>query len=383
MFFNMQIVITITMMVVIGAIIGGVTNALAIRMLFRPYNTLYIGKWKVPFTPGLIPKRRDELAEQMGKIVVNHLLTPESIQRKFLNDDFQKEMTAVVQKEIDHFLHSEATVEELLEKIGIKDVRDRSEARLNELVEEKYENIMETYRNKPLKAVIPEQLVEKVNGKIPEISSFILQKGINYFASIEGKMRIQRMADDFLKERSGVLGGMLQMFMGNIDISDKIQPEIIKFLKNEGTAEIITTLLKTEWDKVLEWKTVRIEEQMKKEEIVSFLKGSVQKIVKLEKIFSTPISELSAPYQSEIAEAFVPNGIQVFGNWLSARIDQLLERLRLQEVVRDQVASFSLERLEEMVLSISKRELKMITFLGALLGGIIGLFQGFLALLMN
>lgn len=379
----MQIVITITMMVVIGAIIGGVTNALAIRMLFRPYNTLYIGKWKVPFTPGLIPKRRDELAEQMGKIVVNHLLTPESIQRKFLNDDFQKEMTAVVQKEIDHFLHSEATVEELLEKIGIKDVRDRSEARLNELVEEKYENIMETYRNKPLKAVIPEQLVEKVNGKIPEISSFILQKGINYFASIEGKMRIQRMADDFLKERSGVLGGMLQMFMGNIDISDKIQPEIIKFLKNEGTAEIITTLLKTEWDKVLEWKTVRIEEQMKKEEIVSFLKGSVQKIVKLEKIFSTPISELSAPYQSEIAEAFVPNGIQVFGNWLSARIDQLLERLRLQEVVRDQVASFSLERLEEMVLSISKRELKMITFLGALLGGIIGLFQGFLALLMN
>jgi len=383
LFFNMQIVITITMMVVIGAIIGGVTNALAIRMLFRPYNTLYIGKWKVPFTPGLIPKRRDELAEQMGKIVVNHLLTPESIQRKFLNDDFQKEMTAVVQKEIDHFLHSEATVEELLEKIGIKDVRDRSEARLNELVEEKYENIMETYRNKPLKAVIPEQLVEKVNGKIPEISSFILQKGINYFASIEGKMRIQRMADDFLKERSGVLGGMLQMFMGNIDISDKIQPEIIKFLKNEGTAEIITTLLKTEWDKVLEWKTVRIEEQMKKEEIVSFLKGSVQKIVKLEKIFSTPISELSAPYQSEIAEAFVPNGIQVFGNWLSARIDQLLERLRLQEVVRDQVASFSLERLEEMVLSISKRELKMITFLGALLGGIIGLFQGFLALLMN
>jgi len=383
LFFNMQIVITITMMVVIGAIIGGVTNALAIRMLFRPYNTLYIGKWKVPFTPGLIPKRRDELAEQMGKIVVNHLLTPESIQRKFLNDDFQKEMTAVVQKEIDHFLHSEATVEELLEKIGIKDVRDRSEARLNELVEEKYENIMETYRNKPLKAVIPEQLVEKVNGKIPEISSFILQKGINYFASIEGKMRIQRMADDFLKERSGVLGGMLQMFMGNIDISDKIQPEIIKFLKNEGTAEIITTLLKTEWDKVLEWKTVRIEEQMKKEEIVSFLKGSVQKIVKLEKIFSRPISELSAPYQSEIAEAFVPNGIQVFGNWLSARIDQLLERLRLQEVVRDQVASFSLERLEEMVLSISKRELKMITFLGALLGGIIGLFQGFLALLMN
>ncbi|SIC32620.1 Protein of uncharacterised function (DUF445) [Mycobacteroides abscessus subsp. abscessus] len=39
-----------------------------------------------------------------------------------------------------------------------------------------------------------------------------------------------------------------------------------------------------------------------------------------------------------------------------------------------------MERLEEMVLSISRRELKMITYLGALLGGIIGLLQGFLVL---
>jgi uncharacterized membrane protein YheB (UPF0754 family) len=33
-----------------------------------------------------------------------------------------------------------------------------------------------------------------------------------------------------------------------------------------------------------------------------------------------------------------------------------------------------------MVLSVSKKELKMITYLGALLGGLIGLFQGIFVL---
>lgn len=44
----------------LGAIIGGFTNHLAIKMLFRPHRPIYIGKFQVPFTPGLIPKRRDE-----------------------------------------------------------------------------------------------------------------------------------------------------------------------------------------------------------------------------------------------------------------------------------------------------------------------------------
>ena len=52
----------------LGAIIGGFTNHLAIKMLFRPHRPIYIGKFQVPFTPGLIPKRRDELAVQLGKM---------------------------------------------------------------------------------------------------------------------------------------------------------------------------------------------------------------------------------------------------------------------------------------------------------------------------
>lgn len=43
-------------MAIIGVAIGGVTNHLAIKMLFRPYKAIYIKNWRVPFTPALSRK---------------------------------------------------------------------------------------------------------------------------------------------------------------------------------------------------------------------------------------------------------------------------------------------------------------------------------------
>ena len=62
-------------MVVIGAIIGGITNIIAIRMLFHPYRPHYFLKIRIPFTPGLIPKRRGEIATKIGQVIEEHLLT--------------------------------------------------------------------------------------------------------------------------------------------------------------------------------------------------------------------------------------------------------------------------------------------------------------------
>ncbi|PWW27840.1 uncharacterized membrane protein YheB (UPF0754 family) [Cytobacillus oceanisediminis] len=379
----MQIAITILIMILIGALIGGFTNSLAIKMLFRPYKPIYIKNWRVPFTPGLIPKRRDELASQMGKMVTDHLLTPESIQRKFLNEGFQKDMTGLVQKELENLLNTEKTAAELLTVLGIDDAQHKAEDKLNRFVEEKYETLMVKYRSKPLREVISPEIIQKVDAKLPVISSYILEKGVDYFSSIEGKMRIQRMADDFVRERSGMLSNMLQMFMGNINLADKIQPEIVRFLKNEGTADLITTILKKEWNKVLDWEAERIEEQFEKEKLVNMIKGFIQKVVKLDGIFQTPLSRLTVSYRTKVIEEIAPKSVELLGSWLSRRIDVLMERLHLAEIVRQQVETFSVERLEEMVLSITRSELKMITYLGALLGGVIGLFQGILVIFIN
>ncbi|UII56857.1 DUF445 family protein [Cytobacillus spongiae] len=378
----MKIALTIIIMMGIGALIGGFTNSLAIKMLFRPYKAIYIGKWKMPFTPGLIPKRREELAEQLGRMVVDHLLTPESVQKKFLNESFQLEMTKLVQSELERFFSKDQTPLELLEKFGVVDGQAKLEVKVDDMLEDKYIYLMEKYKNEPVKELMTPELLEKVESKIPLISSYILQKGTDYFDSTEGELRIQRMVDDFVKERSGMLGNMLQMFLGNVNLTDKIRPEIIKFLKSEGTHDLVTTLLHKEWNKVLLWEASKLEAQVGRQSILVMIKDYSKRILKLDKGLNTPISQISLPIRETVVEKISPNAVMLLGSWLGERVHVLMERLHLADIVREQVESFSVERLEEMVLSITKSELKMITYLGALLGGMIGLAQGILVLFL-
>ena len=63
----------------IGAAIGTITNGIAIKMLFRPWNPVYIGKFKLPFTPGLIPKEKPRIAASIAKVIGNNLLDDDTI----------------------------------------------------------------------------------------------------------------------------------------------------------------------------------------------------------------------------------------------------------------------------------------------------------------
>ncbi|HBB32762.1 MAG TPA: DUF445 domain-containing protein [Cyanobacteria bacterium UBA8803] len=64
-----------------GGIIGYFTNDLAIKMLFRPYKALYIGRRRIPFTPGLIPHNQERLAQRISDTIMGSLLTPMELQR--------------------------------------------------------------------------------------------------------------------------------------------------------------------------------------------------------------------------------------------------------------------------------------------------------------
>jgi uncharacterized membrane protein YheB (UPF0754 family) len=74
---------------VIGAIIGYFTNWLAVKMLFHPYYPVKIGKATLPFTPGIIPKRRGELAKAVGKAVGETLFTGDDLKVALSGDDMR------------------------------------------------------------------------------------------------------------------------------------------------------------------------------------------------------------------------------------------------------------------------------------------------------
>ncbi|MBW1636740.1 MAG: DUF445 family protein [Deltaproteobacteria bacterium] len=85
---------------VIGAVIGYVTNRVAIRMLFRPLKTWRVGGVRVPMTPGVIPAKREDLAENMGEVVGDHLLTGREISDGLQQDNFQKQLLLLIEEKI-------------------------------------------------------------------------------------------------------------------------------------------------------------------------------------------------------------------------------------------------------------------------------------------
>ena len=50
----------------IGAVIGYVTNWIAVKMLFRPRKEIRVFGKRLPFTPGVIPRGQGRLARAVG-----------------------------------------------------------------------------------------------------------------------------------------------------------------------------------------------------------------------------------------------------------------------------------------------------------------------------
>ena len=65
--------------VLVGAVSGGITNAVAIWMLFHPYEPR---RFLFLTLHGAIPKNKERLAKSIGKTVGERLLTPEDLERQ-------------------------------------------------------------------------------------------------------------------------------------------------------------------------------------------------------------------------------------------------------------------------------------------------------------
>lgn len=78
---------------IVGAVIGIFTNYIAVKMLFRPYREKHIGKFHVPFTPGIIPRRQPALAAALGRMVSEKLVREEDLKHALLSDELTHTVT--------------------------------------------------------------------------------------------------------------------------------------------------------------------------------------------------------------------------------------------------------------------------------------------------
>lgn len=190
------------------------------------------------------------------------------------------------------------------------------------------------------------------------------------------------MIDDFFASR-GTLLNLVGMFLGNVSVVDRVQPEVIKFLGQDGTKQLLTDVLQKEWEKLKGRNVKELETFVEKEMIVSSVLSAVKVEETVSKFLNQSVQQVCEPVRETIIEKVVPSAVTKGLKWGTENVESILSNLHLAEIVQQEVSTFSTERLEDLVLSITKNELKMITYLGALLGGMIGLMQGVLLLFLR
>ena len=78
----------------LGAIIGYVTNRIAIKMLFRPLTPKRVLGVRVPLTPGVIPRNRFDLARTIARMVSEQLLSPKALREQLDSPEFRDSLKA-------------------------------------------------------------------------------------------------------------------------------------------------------------------------------------------------------------------------------------------------------------------------------------------------
>lgn len=185
------------MIPIIGAIIGYATNWIAVKMLFHPRKAIYLGSWKLPFTPGVIPKGQSRLAAAVGKMVETQLLTKEVLYEQLTSDKVEEQMKNTCQNLLRQWETSEVTVKEAaLQYIPEGNYQNAVmdlESNLSDLIYEKTVDL-------DLGQIIADQGIEAVKEKLAD-SFLAMMLTDSVLEPIAGHIR--ERINDFIRENAG------------------------------------------------------------------------------------------------------------------------------------------------------------------------------------
>ena len=194
-----HLILQFLMMVAVGTLIGWFTNYLAIKLLFRPYKEMNFFFFKIQ---GLIPKRRDEISENIADVVEKELISVDDIENKLKEVEFDDGMIEkVLDKLVEEKLKKSILEKNPLLKMIINDsmVDKIKKYFKNMILENKDEILSEMIKFGKEKIDFKEIILEKMkNFSLEEIEKIILSISKNELKHIE--------------IIGGVLGGLIAVF---------------------------------------------------------------------------------------------------------------------------------------------------------------------------
>lgn len=281
-----------------GAVIGYITNCLAIKMLFRPRKAYYLGKLHIPFTPGLIPKEKSRLAASIGKTVAKELLNPETLSSALLSDEMTQKFADGLNR---------------IYTAGTENTATLLDIATNTFGDENVVGAM---------------------GRVKNDASLWLYGKLN---EADIPSRAADAVDEYLHKKStGLAGLMVGLFAGGDQIRDRVREGVTEYLEANGQ-ELVSGLVDHE---------------------------SV-------KLMNMTLSELLLKFDGNREEA-MEFALKAYRSAVTGYLGRALSALDISQIISDRINSFDNETLEKLILNVMQKELNAITWLGALLGGIMG-----------
>lgn len=374
----MHSILLVVFMIILGAIIGGVTNMIAIKMLFHPFKPYYIFRFRIPFTPGLIPKRREEIARKIGQVIEEHLITEELIRQKLNQQQSRNMIQQLIQKQISKLKNDEVTIKNIAKFLGI-DVNELVDYKLTTKVLSKLNFWYEKNKYRKLSEILTQSFLDQCKGQIEYITDFLCERARNYLSSKKGERDIYEMLDTFFNEKGRIIG-LLQMFMTKESIADRIQQELIRLTQHPQSQIIITKVLNDEYET---FKDKNLDEIIKAQQFKNYSQlvfNELKTYLNLKDKTQRPINQIVPQLVQFLEDDTSKRMTDLIIKGTSKHLTSIMKKINLRQLIEEQINTFDLNYIENLIIEIANKELKLIMTLGFILGGIIGFFQGIIAI---
>lgn len=142
----------------IGAVIGYLTNYIAVKMLFRPRREIRLFGRALPFTPGAIPKNKPRLAKAVGDVVENTFFNEKAISERFLTDEAVNRAVNQIVREMDRPVSDVG-----MEMMGSRERYERILHRVSGIVTEA---LLQDLQRSDIVEEIAEECIEKLSAHL-------------------------------------------------------------------------------------------------------------------------------------------------------------------------------------------------------------------------
>ncbi|MBQ6631233.1 MAG: DUF445 family protein [Romboutsia sp.] len=136
----MNNIIRILILAIIGGLIGYITNVIAIKLIFRPINPIKIPILNIEVV-GMIPKRKSEIAKNIGEIISDQFLSIDEIIDSMITKGDKENITNYIKLKVKLILNEKmtlipSTIKSLVQNYVAEIIEDEIRQSIDELCEE-------------------------------------------------------------------------------------------------------------------------------------------------------------------------------------------------------------------------------------------------------